>query len=82
MTVRGDGRRDRSLFPDDDLTTYVTEMYGPVMGCKVEEIFAVDPENESGFANSVRRSLTHELAARIESRAPGTGASEGGGRVG
>ena len=55
----------RGLFPDDDLVAYVTEVYGPVMGAKCEDIFNDDPENQSGFAASIRRSLTRELDSLI-----------------
>lgn len=55
-----------SLFPDADLVNFTMEMYGPVMGCRVEEIFADDPNNENGFSQSVRRSLTRELDLLIQ----------------
>jgi len=56
----------QSLFPDADLIEYVTQVYGAFMGCKVEEIFGSDLARESDFANSIRRSLTRELDARIQ----------------
>lgn len=61
--------RQESLFPDADLVTYVTVTYGPVMGCKCEDIFNDDPDNESGFANSIRRSLTREIARKADRHA-------------
>jgi hypothetical protein len=54
-----------SLFPDADLVDYVSQVYGPVMGCKCEDIFADDPDGESNFANSIRRTLTREYDALI-----------------
>lgn len=56
----------RSLFPDEDLVDYVTQMYGPAMGVRCEDIFSDDPENESGFVQSIRRSLTRELDAAMQ----------------
>ena len=50
-----------SYFPDDDLIVYTRQTYGPAMAEKLSEILALDPENETGFANSIRRSLTHEI---------------------
>ena len=49
------------FFPDTDLVAYVTEWYGPVMGARIEDMFADDPESRTGFARSVRRSLTREI---------------------
>lgn len=60
MTERG------TLFPDADLIPFVTETYGPLMGCKVEEIFGADPDGESGFAQSIRRSLTREIERKAQ----------------
>ena len=48
-------------FPDRDLTDFVSRMYGASMALRVAQIFDLDPRNETGFANSIRRSLTREI---------------------
>jgi hypothetical protein len=53
-------------FPDADLVNYVKVMYGLEMATRCAEIFKLDPENESGFAGSIRRSLTREIEALSE----------------
>lgn len=48
-------------FSDETLVAYVQFVYGASMAIRAEEIFAIDPENESGFARSIRGSLTAEI---------------------
>lgn len=56
-----------SFYPDRDLVLYVHHLYGTNMGMKLAEIFGLDPLNASGFANSVRRSVTRDLDEAIQS---------------
>jgi hypothetical protein len=57
---------DGRLFPDHDLIDFASEMYGSVMGNRVEDIFSDDPDNVNGFSRSIRRSLSNELDNAIQ----------------
>lgn len=54
-----------SFFPDTDLIAWATKHYGPEMGVKCDHVFKLDPERRNLLANSLRRSLTREIAADL-----------------
>jgi hypothetical protein len=59
-------RDTQSVFSDADLTNFVATWYGFQMAEKVEEIFDLAPVGTSGFADSVRRSLTRDYDRKIQ----------------
>jgi hypothetical protein len=52
---------------DVELTKYVQEMYGQKMAKNFYEMCRLDPDNQTGFMQHVRKSLSLEMKKKAES---------------
>lgn len=58
--------RRHGLHTDDELAAFVEATYGVLMADRCADIFRLDPENETGFAASIRRSLQRESLTAVQ----------------